>query len=349
MTRSCAGGRRAPSPRRRRRGRPARRPAAAAPCGRARRGPPPRPARGPPARGCAVRRHGHGTSRDAEAVIVAPRRVARRAQAVPKLSPVTPRDELRRRGSGSVVADDHPFFRDGVSRGLTMSGRVEVVGEADDGRPALEPIRRERPDVALVDHQMPDVDGLGVVRAMVRDGLPTRVLLLSAHTDSGIVFQAIEAGAAGYLSKDARRPEIVEAVQEVARGRTVVPPESPLVWRRRSGCARSRPGPRSASGSGRCCGRSPEGSRCPGGRRAVPGREHGQDPHPAALREARGVRPGGGGGRGDAARPGGMSRKTRGAPAGGAGVAGCGAAVTGSRAAARRPWRRPPGCRSPCR
>ena len=123
-----------------------------------------------------------------------------------------------------VVADDHPFFRDGVIRGLTMSGRVEVVAEADDGRQALEAIRRERPDVALVDHEMPDVDGLGVVRATVRDGLPTRVLLLSAHTDSGIVFQALEAGAAGYLSKDARRAEIVEAVLDVARGKTVLPP-----------------------------------------------------------------------------------------------------------------------------
>ena len=124
-----------------------------------------------------------------------------------------------------VVADDHPFFRDGVIRGLTMSGRVEVVGEADDGRAALEAIRRERPDVALVDHEMPDIDGLGVVRAVVRDELPTRVLVLSAHTDSGIVFQALEAGAAGYLSKDARRSEIVEAVLDVARGRTVLPPQ----------------------------------------------------------------------------------------------------------------------------
>ena len=123
-----------------------------------------------------------------------------------------------------VVADDHPFFRDGVIRGLTMSGRVEVVAEADDGRQALDAIRRERPDVALVDHEMPDVDGLGVVRATVRDGLPTRVLLLSAHTDSGIVFQALEAGAAGYLSKDAHRAEIVEAVLDVARGKTVLPP-----------------------------------------------------------------------------------------------------------------------------
>jgi two-component system, NarL family, nitrate/nitrite response regulator NarL len=124
-----------------------------------------------------------------------------------------------------VVADDHPFFRDGVARGLTMSGRVRVVAEVEDGRAALEAIRNERPDVALVDYEMPGVDGLGVVRATVRDGLPTRVLLLSAHTDSPIVFQALQEGAAGYVSKDARRSEIVEAVLDVARGRAVVPAE----------------------------------------------------------------------------------------------------------------------------
>jgi two-component system nitrate/nitrite response regulator NarL len=124
-----------------------------------------------------------------------------------------------------VVADDHPFFRDGVARGLTQSGRIEVVAAVGDGREALEVIRRDTPDVALVDYEMPDVDGLGVVRAVVRDGLATRVLLLSAHTDSAVVFQALQEGAAGYLSKDARRAEIVEAVIDVARGRTVVPAE----------------------------------------------------------------------------------------------------------------------------
>ncbi|HEX3257100.1 MAG TPA: response regulator transcription factor [Pseudonocardia sp.] len=124
-----------------------------------------------------------------------------------------------------VVADDHPFFRDGVARGLVHSGRIEVVAEAGDGREALEAIRRDDPDVALVDYEMPDVDGLGVVRAAVRDGLRTRVLLLSAHTDSAVVFQALQEGAAGYLAKDAKRAEIVAAVLDVAKGRTVVPAE----------------------------------------------------------------------------------------------------------------------------
>ncbi len=124
-----------------------------------------------------------------------------------------------------VVVDDHPFFRDGLSRGLTNSGLIEVVGEAEDGRAGLQTIEAERPDVAVVDYQMPDMDGLQLLAAVVRDGLPTRTLMLSAVLDSGIVYAALEAGAAGYLSKEARRQDIVDAVLAVSRGRTVLPPE----------------------------------------------------------------------------------------------------------------------------
>jgi two-component system nitrate/nitrite response regulator NarL len=124
-----------------------------------------------------------------------------------------------------VVVDDHPFFRDGVTRGLNNTGYIRVVGEAGDGREALEVIAREQPDVALVDYQMPDMDGLALVHALVRDRVSTRVLLLSAVTDSAIVFRALEEGAAGYLSKDASRAQIVDAVMQVSRGHDVVPPE----------------------------------------------------------------------------------------------------------------------------
>ena len=124
-----------------------------------------------------------------------------------------------------VVIDDHPFFRDGVTRGLTQSGYIRVVGEAENGRDGIEVIRSESPDVAVVDYQMPDMDGIAVVHAVVRDALPTKVLLLSAVTDSAVVFRALEEGAKGYLSKDARRNEIVNAVLSVAKGKTVVPPE----------------------------------------------------------------------------------------------------------------------------
>jgi len=122
-----------------------------------------------------------------------------------------------------LIVDDHAFFRDGLSRGLTRSGQITVVAEAGNGREALEAIRRERPTVAVVDYQMPDVDGIAVLHAVTREQLATRVLLLSAFTDSAVVFRALEEGAAGYLSKDADRQDIVDAVLSVARGDTVVP------------------------------------------------------------------------------------------------------------------------------
>ena len=125
----------------------------------------------------------------------------------------------------AVVVDDHAFFRDGLSRGLIASGLITVVGEAEDGPSALELIRAEQPDVAVVDYQMPVLDGLAVVHAIVRDRLRTRVLLLSAVTDPAVVFQALEKGAAGYLGKEARRSQIVDAVLSVAAGKTVVPAE----------------------------------------------------------------------------------------------------------------------------
>ncbi|MEV0289655.1 MULTISPECIES: response regulator transcription factor [unclassified Kribbella] len=121
--------------------------------------------------------------------------------------------------------DDHPFFRDGLIRGLRESGYLEVVGEAETGREGLEVIAAQRPDVAVLDYQMPDLTGLEVVHAMVREGLPTRALILSAVTDSAIVFRALEEGAQGYLSKESRRAEIVDAVRRVGQGQTVVPPE----------------------------------------------------------------------------------------------------------------------------
>jgi two-component system nitrate/nitrite response regulator NarL len=123
-----------------------------------------------------------------------------------------------------VVIDDHPFFRDGVTRGLQNSGQIRVVGEAGDGREGLAVIAAESPDVAVVDYQMPDMDGLALVHAVVRDGLATKVLLLSAITDSAVVYKAMQEGASGYLSKDSSRAEIVDAVLRVSKGHTVVPP-----------------------------------------------------------------------------------------------------------------------------
>ena len=122
-----------------------------------------------------------------------------------------------------VVGDDHPMYREGVVRALKESGRISVLAEAGDGREALEAIREHRPAVALLDYRMPEIDGLAVVAAVARDGLSTYVLLLSATEDPATVYEALAAGAAGYLTKEADRDEIVAAVISCAKGAGYVP------------------------------------------------------------------------------------------------------------------------------
>jgi len=121
-----------------------------------------------------------------------------------------------------VVGDDHPLFREGVVRALTGSGQISVVAEAQDGAGALALIREHQPDVALLDYRMPELDGTQVAAAVRRDELRTRVLLLSAHDDAAIVYHALAEGAAGFLSKESTRAELVSAVLDCARGRDVV-------------------------------------------------------------------------------------------------------------------------------
>ena len=124
-----------------------------------------------------------------------------------------------------LVADDHPVFREGMVRALSANPDTEVVGDVGDGRAALAAIAEHRPDVALLDYKLPELNGIDIVRAVVRDGLPTRVLMLSAHDESSVVYDALQAGASGYLLKEATREQIVDAVFAVARGESVLPPE----------------------------------------------------------------------------------------------------------------------------
>ncbi|BCO45099.1 response regulator [Mycobacterium intracellulare] len=123
-----------------------------------------------------------------------------------------------------VVADDHPLFREGVVRALSSSGSVNVVAEAEYGSAALELIKVHEPDVALLDYRMPGMDGAQVAAAVRTQGLATRVLLISAHDESAIVYQALQQGAAGFVLKDSTRGEIVKAVLDCALGRDVVAP-----------------------------------------------------------------------------------------------------------------------------
>ncbi len=109
-------------------------------------------------------------------------------------------------------------------RALAATGQIEVVAEAGDGRTALDLIRSHDPDVALVDFKLPELDGVEIAHAVARDGLRTRVLLVSAFNDSSVVYKALEAGAAGFLSKEASRDQIADGVLACARGENVLPP-----------------------------------------------------------------------------------------------------------------------------
>lgn len=121
-----------------------------------------------------------------------------------------------------VVGDDHPVYREGIVRALKETGTISVVAEASDGLAVLAAIREHRPDVALVDYKMPGLDGLEVIQAVERDGLPTRLVILSAFDDTALLYKALASGASGYLTKEAERGEIADAVCRCARGERYV-------------------------------------------------------------------------------------------------------------------------------
>ena len=121
-----------------------------------------------------------------------------------------------------LVADDHPIYREGIVRAIKDRPELELVGEAGDGRQALDQLRRLGPEVAVLDIRMPGLDGTQVLAAMRREGLPTEVLSLSAFMEPELAYKTVAAGAKGYLSKESSRQEVCEAIVTIARGGTAL-------------------------------------------------------------------------------------------------------------------------------
>jgi DNA-binding NarL/FixJ family response regulator len=121
-----------------------------------------------------------------------------------------------------IVVDDHTVMRAGVVALLAAEPTIEIVGEAGDGRAALDLAERLRPDVALLDLRMPVLDGVAATAGLCRLG--TRVLVLTTYDTDTEIERAIEAGAIGYLLKDTTRDQLVEAIHAAARGETVLAP-----------------------------------------------------------------------------------------------------------------------------
>ena len=122
-----------------------------------------------------------------------------------------------------VVADDQDLVRDGLELVLASRG-CQVVGTAADGREAVELVRRTRPDVALMDIRMPVLDGIAATREIASAGLPTRVLVLTTYDLDSYVYEALRAGASGFLLKATPPDRLVEGIRTVAAGEALLAP-----------------------------------------------------------------------------------------------------------------------------
>lgn len=124
-----------------------------------------------------------------------------------------------------LIADDQALVRDGFGMILDAQPDIEVVGGAADGREAIEMTRALRPDVVLMDIRMPEVDGIEATRRLMADGgTAPRILMLTTFDQNEYVYEAMKAGAGGFLLKDVRREELVNAVRVIAAGDALLAP-----------------------------------------------------------------------------------------------------------------------------
>jgi two-component system, NarL family, nitrate/nitrite response regulator NarL len=137
------------------------------------------------------------------------------------------------------VADDHPMFLEAIADVLDERPELALVGMATNGRDAIDGVIEMRPDVAVLDMRLRGCSGQEVLGVLSERRPETRVVFLSAHIESDLVYAALAGGAAGYLSKEIERDAVCEAIVAVAEGETVLSPE---VQRQLAGAIRHRDG-----------------------------------------------------------------------------------------------------------
>jgi DNA-binding NarL/FixJ family response regulator len=121
-----------------------------------------------------------------------------------------------------LIADDHPLMRKGLRLSVEEDPALKVVGEAPDGETALSLVTKLRPHVALLDIEMPKLDGLGVAREIFKRGLKTEIIFLTFHSNQDLFHSAMELGCRGYLLKDSAVQEVVAGIHAVASGRPYI-------------------------------------------------------------------------------------------------------------------------------
>jgi len=124
-----------------------------------------------------------------------------------------------------VLVDDHAVVRSGLAQLLGGADGIEVVGQAGEGGEAVELVRRTRPDVVVMDLQMPGMDGVEATRRIVEEDLGAEVVVLTSYSDSTRIVAALDAGAVGYLLKDADPEDVLAGVRAVSRGESPLDPK----------------------------------------------------------------------------------------------------------------------------
>jgi len=124
-----------------------------------------------------------------------------------------------------LAVDDHPMLREGLAAVIEAQTDMELVGEAATGREAIESFRKLRPDVTLMDLQMPDMNGIDAINAIRGEFPNARIVVLTTYKGDVQALRALKAGAAGYLLKSMLRKELLETIRVVHSGRRRVPPE----------------------------------------------------------------------------------------------------------------------------
>ncbi|ENO13950.2 DNA-binding response regulator [Marinobacter nanhaiticus D15-8W] len=124
-----------------------------------------------------------------------------------------------------MVADDHPLIREGIAAVIESQADIALVGEANNGREAVEGFLQHQPDVILMDLQMPEMNGIDAIRAIHQGAPSARIAVLTTYRGDVRALHAIQAGAVGYLLKSSLRRELVDAIRALAAGKRWFPPE----------------------------------------------------------------------------------------------------------------------------
>jgi DNA-binding NarL/FixJ family response regulator len=124
-----------------------------------------------------------------------------------------------------LTVDDHPILREGIAAGIARQPDMVLVGEAVNGREAIEAFRTTHPDVTLMDLQMPEMNGVEAISAIRAEFPAARIIVLTTYQGDAQALRALKAGASGYLLKSALRKEMMHAIRTVFAGRSSIPPE----------------------------------------------------------------------------------------------------------------------------